>query len=46
MLAELITLTPGRQNEIIDSHTANEGIDVICDLDVGTCWNSTLELLE
>jgi hypothetical protein len=46
MLAVLITLTPGRQNEFIDCQQAKVRIAVLPIMDVKTCWNSTLELLE
>jgi hypothetical protein len=46
MLAVLITLTPGRQNEIIECQKANVRIAVLPNMDVKTRWNSTLELLQ
>jgi hypothetical protein len=46
MLAVLITLTPGRRNEFIDSQKAKVRIAVLPSMDVKTRWNSTLELLE
>ena len=46
MLAVLITLTPGRQNEFIDCQQAKVHIAVLPIMDGKTCWNSTLELLE
>jgi len=46
MLAVLITLTPGRQNEFIDCQKAKGHIAVLPIMDVKTRWNSTLELLE
>jgi len=46
MLALLITLTPGRRNEFIDSQKAKVHIAVLLIMDVKTRWNSTLELLE
>jgi len=46
MLAELITLTPGRRNEFIDYQKAKVRIAVLPIMDVKTRWNSTLELLE
>jgi len=46
MLAVLITLTPGRRNEFIDCQKAKVWIAVLPIMDVKTCWNSTLELLE
>jgi hypothetical protein len=46
MLAVLITLTPGHQNEFIDSQKAKVRITVLAIMDVKTCWNSTLELLK
>jgi hypothetical protein len=46
MLAELITLTPGRRNEFIDCQKAKVRIVVLPIIDVNTPWNSTLELLE
>jgi len=46
MLAVLITLTPGRQNEFIDCQTAKVSIAELPIMDVKACWNSILELLE
>jgi len=46
MLAVLITLTPGRRIEFIDSRKANVRIAVLPIMDVKTHWNSTLGLLE
>jgi len=46
MLAVLITLTPGRQNEFIDCQTAKVRIAVLPIIEVETHCNSTLELLE
>jgi len=46
MLAVLITLTPGCQNEFIDCQNAKVRIAVLPIMDVKTRWNSTLELLE
>jgi len=46
MLAVLITRTPGRRNEFIDCQKAKVRIAVLPIMDVKTCWNSTLELLE
>jgi hypothetical protein len=46
MLAVLITLTPGRRNEIIDCQKAKVRIAVLPIMDVKTGWNSTLELIE
>jgi hypothetical protein len=46
MLAVLITLTPGRQNEFIDCPKAKVRIVVLPIMDMKTRWNSTLELLE
>jgi hypothetical protein len=46
MLAVLITLTPGHRNEFIDCQKANGRIAVLPIMDVQTCCNSTLELLE
>jgi len=46
MLAVLITLTPGRQNEFNDCQKAKVRIAVLPIMDVKTRWNSTLELLE
>jgi hypothetical protein len=46
MLAELSTLTPGRQNEFIDCQKAKVRIVVLPIIDVKTPWNTTLELLE
>ena len=45
MLAVLITLTPGRQNEFIDCQTANVRIAVLLIMDVKTRGNLTQELL-
>jgi hypothetical protein len=46
MLAVLITLTPGCQNEYIDCQKAQVHIAVLLTMDVKTLWNSTLELPE
>jgi len=46
MLAVLITLTPGRRNEFIDCQKAKVRSAVFPIMDVKTCWNSILELLE
>jgi hypothetical protein len=46
MLAVLIMLTPGRRNEFIDCQKAKVSIAVLPIMDVKTCWNSTLELLQ
>jgi hypothetical protein len=46
MLAVLITLTPGRRNEFIDSQNAIVCIAVLPVVDVKTRWNSTMELLK
>jgi len=46
MLAVLITLTPGCRNEFIDCQIAKVRIAVLPIMDVKTCCNSTLELLE
>jgi len=46
MLAVLITLTPGRRNEFIECQFATLRIVLLPILDVKTCWNSTLGLLE
>jgi hypothetical protein len=46
MLAVLITLTPGHRNEFIDCEQAKVRIAVLLFMDVKTCWNSTVELLE
>jgi len=46
MLAVLITLTPSRWNEFIDSQKAKVRIAVLPIMDVKTRWNSTLELPE
>ena len=46
MLAGLITRTSDRRNEIIDRQKGNICIVVLPIMDVKTCWNSTLELLE
>jgi hypothetical protein len=46
MLAELITLTPGRRNGFIDCQKAKVRIAVLPIMDVKIQWNSTLELLE
>jgi len=46
MLAVLITLTPGCQNEFIDYQKAKVHIAVLPIMDVKIRWNSTLELLE
>jgi len=46
MLAVLITLTPGRQNEFFDCQKAKVRIAGLPILDVKKHWNSTLELLD
>jgi hypothetical protein len=46
MLVVLITLTPGRRNELIDCQKAKVHIAVLLIMDVKKRWNSTLELLE
>jgi len=46
MVAVLITLTPGRRNEFIDSQKAKVQIPVLPIMDVNTHWTSRLELLE
>jgi len=46
MLAVLITLTPGRQNELIDCQKARVRIALLPIMDVKIHWNSTQELLE
>jgi len=46
MLAVLITLTPCRWNELIDCQKAKVCIAVLLIIDVKTCWNSTLKLLD
>jgi len=46
MLAVLITLTPGCQNELIDCQKAKVHIALLPIMDVKTHWNSTLELLK
>jgi len=46
MLAVLITLTPGRQNEFIECREAKVRIAVLQIMDVKTPWNTTLELLK
>jgi hypothetical protein len=46
MLAVLITLTPGRRNELIDCQKAKVRIVVLPIMDVKTRWNSIMELLE
>jgi hypothetical protein len=46
MLAVLIMLTPGRQNEFIDYQKAKVRIMVLWIMDVKTRWNSTLVWLE
>jgi len=46
MLAVLITLTPGHQNEFIVCQKAKLPIAVLPIIDVNTRWNPTLELLE
>jgi len=46
MLAVLISLTPGRQSEFIDSQTASFQNAALTIVDVKTWWNSTAELLE
>jgi hypothetical protein len=44
--AVLITLTPGRQNELSDCQKAKVRIAVLRIMDVKTRWNSSLELHE
>ena len=46
MLAELITLTPGRQNEFIECQTAKVLTAVLPIMDLKTLWNSTLEMVK
>jgi len=46
MLTVLMTLTPGRRNESIDSQNAKVHIAVVPIMDVKTHWNSTLALLK
>jgi len=46
MLAVLITMTPGHWNEFIDFQKSKVRIAVLPIMDVKTCWNTTLELLE
>jgi hypothetical protein len=46
MLAVLITLTPGRQNEFIDCQKAKFCIAVLPIMDVKIRWNYTQELLK
>ena len=46
MLAVLIALTPGRQNEFIDCQKSKFRIAVLPIMDVMSRWNSTVELLE
>jgi len=46
MLAELITLTPGRRNEFMDSQKAKVRIAVLSIMSVRKHWNLTLEFLE
>jgi len=46
MLPVLITLTPGRRNEFIDSQKLKVRVAVLPIMDMKTCWDSTLELLE
>jgi len=46
MLAVLITLTPGHQNELIDCQKAKVRIAVLPTKDVKIRWNSRLESLE
>jgi hypothetical protein len=46
MLPVLITLTPGRRNGFIDCQKAKVRMAVLPIMDVKTCSNSTLELLE
>jgi len=46
MLAVLIMLTPGRRNEFIECQKAKVRIAVLPVIDVKTCWNLTLVLLE
>jgi len=46
MLAVLIMLTPGHQNEFLHCQKAEVCIVVIPIMDVKTWWNCTLELLE
>jgi hypothetical protein len=46
MLAELITLTLGRQNKFIDCQNAKVRMAVLPIVDVKTLWKLTVELLE
>jgi hypothetical protein len=46
MCAGLITLTPGRRNEFVDSQKAKVHIAVLPIMDVKIHWNSILELLK
>jgi hypothetical protein len=46
MLAVLIMLGPGHQNEFIDNQKANVRIVVLPIMDVKTLWNFTVEWLE
>ena len=46
MFAVLITLTPGRRDEVIDCQKAKVRIVVLPIMDAMTHWNSTLEVLE
>ena len=46
MLALFITLAPGRRNDFIDRQKAKVRITVPPIIDVKTCWNLTLEVLE
>jgi hypothetical protein len=46
MLAVLITLTPGRRNEFIDSQKAKVRIAVLPIMDAKSRWNLRLQLLE
>ena len=46
MLPDLITLTPGCRNELIECQKANVQIAALLMMDVKTRWNSKLQLLE
>jgi hypothetical protein len=46
MLAVLITLTPGRGNQLIDCQKGKVRIAVLAIIDVKSLWYCTLELLE
>jgi hypothetical protein len=45
MLAVLIMLTPGYQNEFIDCQESKVRILILPIMDVGSRWHSKLELL-